>query len=78
MDVKLPAFPALQMGGTYLQFLRFVRESGAFRALDELSTLTSEGNDWKIVRKAFSGFVVPGFVRGELESTIGSWVGDCK
>jgi hypothetical protein len=78
VDVKLPAFPALQMGVTYLQFLRYVRESSAFQALDPLSTLAAEGNDWKIVRKSLSGVVVPGFVRGELESAIGNWVRDCK
>jgi hypothetical protein len=78
VTLELAAFPQLQSGLTYLQFLRYIPQSSAYQALDPLSTLVANGNNWGIARKSFSRLAVPGFTRGALEPTIGNWLTSCK
>jgi hypothetical protein len=76
--LELPAFPLLQSGVTYLQFLRYIAQSSAYQALDPFSTLLADANNWAIARKAFSRLAVQGFTRGSLEAMIGNWLTSCK
>ena len=71
-------FPLLRDEGTYLMFLRYVRDSGAFRPVDGVSTLTLEEPGWRVYRKVFAGVVLPGSAKGEMEATIGGWVEACR
>lgn len=78
VNLEMRGFPRLQVGVTYLQFLRYVPQSSSYQAFDPFSTLVGNGNNWMIARKAFSGLVVPGFTRGALEPMIGNWLTSCK
>ena len=75
---KVEQFPTLESAQTYLQFLRYIPESGAFQALDGFSTLVLKGSDWIIARKAFSNFTLPEFSRGSLETSTAEWLTACK
>lgn len=72
------SFPGLRAGATYLQFLRYVPESSAYHPYDSFSTLIATGSNWAIARKALSAWVIPGFTRGALESSIGEWLKSCQ
>lgn len=72
------AFPHLQTGITYLQFLRYIPESSSYQALNSFSTLVATGHIWAIARKAFSGLVFPEFTRGAFEGSISNWLTSCR
>jgi hypothetical protein len=74
----MQSFPPLTSGTTYLLFLRYIPQSGAYQALDELSTLVGKDTGWLIARKVFDQIVVPGFTRGGLEAAIAKWIGACR
>ena len=75
---EVRAFPLLQTGVTHLQFLRYIPQSSAYQAIDDLSTLVATENNWVIARKDFSGLAMPGFTRGGLEARIGHRLTSCK
>jgi hypothetical protein len=64
------AFPHLQSGASYVQFLRYIPESSSYQAIDPFSTLIAIGTNWMIARTAFSKLVLPGFALGALEPAI--------
>jgi len=71
------AFPRLRPGVTCLQFLRYIPQSSSYQALDADSTLVASGENWTVLRRAFAGFVLPGFTRRAFEVTVANWLADC-
>jgi hypothetical protein len=71
-------FPRLELGTMYLQFLRYIPQSGAYEAINEWSTLIAKEANWLIARKRFDRLVLPGFTRGGLEDAISKWMQACK
>jgi len=78
VNLELLAFPRLQVNVTYFQYLRYIQQSGAYQAIDDLSTLVADGNRWAITRKGFSNVVIPGFTRPSLEASISKSLTSCK
>jgi hypothetical protein len=77
VNFELWAFPRLQVNVTYLQYLRYIQQSDAYQAIDNLSTLVADGNRWAISRKVFSKVVIPGFTRPSLETSISKSLTSC-
>jgi hypothetical protein len=72
-------FPSLTPGSSYLQFLRFIPESGAYNAIDEFATFVSNDGAWHIIRKAMAGRTLPvEFRNGIFQSSIAEWLRSCK
>jgi hypothetical protein len=78
VNFDMQGFPRFESGATYLQFLRYIPQSGGYQAINELSTLVARGANWFIARKNFNQLVMPEFTRDALEDTIIKWVASCK
>ena len=72
------SFPRLQPGVTYLQFLKYIPQSTAYRAIDAFSTLVQGPSNWTIARQRFSGTAVAGFTLTGIGPTIASWLASCQ
>jgi hypothetical protein len=77
VHVSSGVFPALQAGKSYLLFLRYIPQSGAYHAIDSFSTLSLNQDNWVLYRNGFGGVPVPGLTRGGVADTVGSWVQSC-
>ena len=77
VNFDVQGFPPFESGAGYVQFLRYIPQSSAYQAINELSTLIAKQTNWVIAHKKFDQLVMPGFTRGVLEDTISKWVASC-
>lgn len=72
-------FAGLQTTDVYLQFLRFIPETGSYHAIDGFSSFSLKGNRWAMTRRSAAARVLPEFNRGSFEKVITAWAASpCK
>ena len=78
VNVQPPEYPHLQANTAYLLFLRYIPETGGYFALGPLATLSANFGQCLIVRKKYSGLVLPDLEIGALDKNIPRWSAACE
>lgn len=71
-------FPRLETGVRYVQFLKYIPQSGAYRPIGPNSTLRNDNGNLTITGTNYRGPAVPVFTLAGIGPTVASWLGSCR
>jgi hypothetical protein len=71
-------FRYLETNVTYVQFLKYIPQSTAYRPIGSYSTLRNDNGNLTIMQHNHSNITLPGFTLAAIGPTVASWLTLCK
>jgi hypothetical protein len=63
---------------TYVQFLKYIPQSTAYRPIGPFSTLRNDNGNLTIMQHNYSNIALPGFTLAGIGPTVASWLASCE
>jgi hypothetical protein len=71
-------FRHLETDVTYVQFLKYIPQSTAYRPIGSYSTLRNDNGNLTIMQHNYSNIALPGFTLAGIGPTVASWLASCE